>query len=153
MTQILENSQDAIQQLLEMWKKDSVFDRTDPGGELTKIGSLHSKYLTILSMNRQSLVALNKRGAKLRKLKWEYYTGKLDEATLRNYGWQAFPYVLKSDVSIYMESDKDLLALQEMKSVHEELVELCTSIIKELNSRTFQAKDIITWERFIQGVN
>jgi hypothetical protein len=29
---------------------------------------------------------------------------------------------------------------------------VCSAILKELNSRTFQLRDFITWERFIQGV-
>jgi len=38
------------------------------------------------------------------------------------------------------------------KIIHEEVVEICQSILKELNSRTFQLRDFIQWERFIQGV-
>ena len=38
-------------------------------------------------------------------------------------------------------------------NIHEEIIELCQSIIKELGSRTFQLRDIIQWERFISGVH
>ena len=71
-----------LDELLEEWRKDSEIDRTEPGKELIKIPTLHSKYLNILSRHRL----------------------------------------------------------------------LCQSILKELNSRTFQLRDFIAWERFIQGV-
>jgi len=38
------------------------------------------------------------------------------------------------------------------KMLHDEIVDVCQSILKELNSRTFQLRDFIAWERFIQGV-
>jgi len=34
-----------IDELIEMWKKDAVVDRTEPGRELLNIPVLHSKYL------------------------------------------------------------------------------------------------------------
>ena len=144
---------DPLQDLLDMWKVDAKFDRTDPGAELTKIGSLHSKYLSLLSMNRQSVKNMERKIKKLKKVKWEYYTGKLDAETLKKYNWTPFPYVLKADISIYLEADTDLLEFNKIKDLHEEIAEVCSSILKELSSRTWQAKDIITWERFIQGAH
>jgi hypothetical protein len=51
-----------------------------------------------------------------------------------------------------MESDDDINKHLVKKIMHDEIVELCQSILKELNSRTFQLRDFIAWERFIQGV-
>jgi hypothetical protein len=36
--------------------------------------------------------------------------------------------------------------------MHEEVVDVCNAILKELNSRTFQLRSFIDWEKFIQGV-
>ncbi len=88
----------------------------------------------------------------MKRLKWEYYTGKLDDEQLGQYGWEPFPYVLKSEITTYLESDEDINKYIAMKTVNDEIVELCQSIMKELNSRTFQLRDYIAWERFIQGV-
>jgi len=90
--------------------------------------------------------------AKMRRLKWEYYTGKLDQSTLDTYGWQQFPYTLKSEISTYLESDEDIFKLVAQKKMYDEIVEVCNSILKELSARTFQLRDFIQWERFIQGV-
>jgi hypothetical protein len=59
---------------------------------------------------------------------------------------------LKSEINTYFESDDDLNKLVASKMIHDEIVDACQSILKELNSRTYQLRDFIAWERFIQGV-
>jgi hypothetical protein len=140
-----------LDELLEMWNKDSVIDRTEPGNALIDIPKLHSKYLNILSKHRLFSKEAEFKYNQLRRVKWEYYTGKLDETTLKQRGWEPFPFVLKSEVNSYIESDEDLNKLLARKIMHDEIVDVCTSILKELNSRTFQLRDFIAWERFIQG--
>ena len=89
---------------------------------------------------------------RMKKVKWEYYTGKMDDEALKHYGWEPFPFVLKSEITTYFDSDEDLNRLVASKMLHDEIVDVCQSILKELNSRTFQLRDFIAWERFIQGV-
>jgi hypothetical protein len=141
-----------LEELLEMWRKDSDIDRTEPGKALLDIPKLHSKYLNILSHHRLLAKESEFKASKMRRLKWEYYTGKLDEDQLTQHGWQPFPYVLKSEITTYLESDEDINARLAAKAMHEEIVDVCSAILKELNSRTFQLRDFISWERFIQGV-
>ena len=141
-----------LDELLEEWRKDADIDRTEPGKALLDIPKLHSKYLNILSRHRLLSKESEFKYNKMKKLKWEYYTGKLDDDDLKKYEWDPFPYVLKSDLSTYMESDEDLNKYSAQKIMHDEIVEVCTAILKELNSRTFQLRDFIAWERFIQGV-
>lgn len=138
-------------ELLEMWRKDSEIDRTEPGKALLDIPKMHSKYLAILSRHRLHSKDAEFKYNKMKRLKWEYYTGKLDEETLNKYGWEPFPYTLKSDLTTYLESDDDIRKFVASKAIHDEMVDICTAILKELNSRTFQLRDFIAWERFIQG--
>ena len=141
-----------LDDLLEMWRTDSIIDRTEPGKALINIPQLHSKYLNILSRHRLLSKESEFKYNKMKKLKWEYYTGKLDQDQLDKHGWEPFPFVLKSDITTYLESDDDINKHIAQKIVHDEIVEVCSSILKELHSRTFQLKEFITWERFIQGV-
>jgi hypothetical protein len=141
-----------LEDLLEMWRKDSIIDRTEPGKELINIPQLHSKYLNILSKHRMLSKEAEFKYNKMKKLKWEYYTGKLDDDQLKKYGWEPFPFVLKSEITTYLESDDDINKYIVSKVIHDEIVEVCQSIMKELNGRTFQLRDFIQWERFIQGV-
>ncbi len=141
-----------LDELLEMWKKDAEIDRTEPGKALIDIPKLHSKYLNILTRHKLLQKESEFKYSRMKKIKWEYYTGKMDQDDLAKYGWDPFPYTLKSDLNIYFESDEDLNKLEAQKILHEQIVETCQSILKELNSRTFQLRDFIAWERFIQGV-
>lgn len=141
-----------LEQLLEMWKSDCDIDRTEPGKALLDIPKLHSKYLNILSKHRLMAKEVDFKYRKMKKLKYEYYSGKLDQAELDKYGWEPFQYILKSDMATYYDSDDDLIKLTAQKQLHDEIVELCTTIMRELNSRTYQLRDYISWEKFIQGV-
>ncbi len=141
-----------LEELLEMWRQDSDIDRTEPDKELLNIPKLHSKYLNILSRHRLLSKESEFKYNKMKKIKWEYYTGKMDDDELKKYGWEPFPFVLKSDITTYFDSDEDLNKLSASKIMHDEIVDVCQSIMKELNSRTFQLRDYIAWERFIQGI-
>ena len=141
-----------IDELLEMWRQDSEIDRTEPGKELLNIPKLHSKYLNILSKHRLLSKEAEFKYNKMKRLKWEYYTGKLDDDDLKKHGWEPFPFVLKSDITTYLDADEDMNRFLAQKLMHEEIVEVCNSILKELNSRTYQLRSFIDWEKFIQGV-
>ena len=123
-----------IEELLEMWRKDSDIDRTEPGKALLDIPKLHSKYLNILSRHRLLSKESEFKYNKMKKLKWEYYTGKLDQDQLDKHGWQPFPFVLKSELTTYLESDDDINKHLASKMMHDEIVDVCQSILKELNS-------------------
>lgn len=142
-----------LDELISMWEKDSYIDFTQPGRALLDIPKLHSKYINILSRHRLLLKESDFKYNKIKRLKWEYYTGKLDEDTLKKYGWEQFPYILKSEISTYLDSDDDINKCIAQKAIHQEIISICESIIKELNSRTFQIKSFIDYEKFINGVN
>ena len=141
-----------LDDLLAMWAKDSEIDRTEPGKALLDIPKLHSKYLNILSNHRLLVREAEFKYNRIKKIKWEYYTGKLDDDELKKHGWEPFPFVLKSDITTYLESDEDMNRYLAQKLLHEEIVEVCNSILKELNSRTYQLRSFIDWEKFIQGI-
>lgn len=141
-----------LDELLQMWTEDSQIDRTEPGKALLDIPKLHSKYLNILSRHRLLSKESEFKYNKMKRLKWEYYTGKLDSDVLKKYGWEQFPYTLKSDINTYLESDDDLNKCIAAKLMHDEIVDVCQSILKELNNRTWELKSFIDWEKFIQGI-
>ncbi len=141
-----------LEDLLQMWAKDSEIDRTEPGKAIIDIPKLHSKYINILSNHRLLSREAEFKYNRMKKLKWEYYTGKLDDDELKARGWEPFPFVLKSDITTYLDSDEDLNKYVAQKIMHDEIVEVCQSILKELNSRTYQLRAFIDWEKFIQGV-
>lgn len=141
-----------IDELLEMWRQDADIDRTEPGKALLDIPKLHSKYLNILSRHRLLVKEAEFKYNKMKKVKWEYYTGKMDDDTLKHYGWEPFPFILKSDITTYLDSDEDLNKFLANKAMHEEIVDVCNAILKELNNRAWELRSFIDWEKFIQGI-
>jgi len=148
---LIENIMENLEQVLKLWEKDAEIDQTEPGKELVKIPMLHNKYLTILTKHRIASKKANFDYLRMRKIKWEYYTGKMSQEELEEQGWEPFRYTLKSDIGTYLESDIDLIKLLEKKIYHEEVVSVVEAIMSELKSRTFQLRDFISWERFIGG--
>jgi hypothetical protein len=140
-----------LEQILNLWTKDAEIDQTEPGKELLNIPKLHNKYLTILTQHRMAGKKAHFDYLRMRKIKWEYYTGKMSKEELDEQGWQPFQFTLKSDINLYLESDNDLIRLLEKKMYHDETIIVIEAIMKELNSRTYQLKDFISWEKFIGG--
>lgn len=140
-----------LEKILEEWEKDAVIDQTEPSKELIRIPILHSKYINVLVKHKMASKKANFDYLKMRKLKWEYYTGKLTQEELEENGWEPFPFTLKSDINTYLESDKDLIRLLEKKVYHDESVSVIEAILNELKQRTWQLRDFISWEKFING--
>ena len=140
-----------LDEIMRQWEKDSNVDSTEPGKEILRIPLLHNKYNKYLSLHTLSARKCTFEYDKVKKLKWEYYTGKLDQDELQKLGWEPFRFVLKSDISVYIDGDDDLNKLKRKKSYHEETAKYCENVMKELNARTYQLRAFMDWEKFIQG--
>ena len=142
---------ETLEQILKLWESDAVIDSTEPSKELLKIPRHHSKYLAILTKHKIASKKANFDYLRMRKTKWEYYTGKLSKEELDEFGWEPFQFTLKSDITTYLEADNDLIKLLEKKVYHEEVISVVESIMNELKQRTWQLRDFIGWEKFIGG--
>ena len=142
-----------IDALMEEWSKDSKVDETEPGRELAKISSLHSKYLRILTHHNLVCKKLMSDYQKLKKIKWEYYSGDLNNPEdLAQYKLQPImKKILRQDIPTYLDSDTELNEILIKKMIHQETVDFCGSVLKELNNRTFQLNGLIKWEMFAGG--
>ena len=142
---------ETLEQILKMWENDAIIDQTEPSKELIKIPVYHSKYLGILTKHKIAAKKAHFDYLRMKKIKSEYYTGKLSQEELQEYGWEPFRFTLKSDISVYIEGDEDLARLNQRKQYHEEASSFCINVMKEINARTYQLRAFIEWERFIQG--
>lgn len=140
-----------LENILDYWKKDAEIDQTEPGKELIRIPLLHNKYLTILTKHRIASKKAHFDYLRMRKVKLDYYGGRMSAEELEEYGWQPFQFVLKADLNSYLEADSDLIKLLEKKVYHEECISVIESIMNELKQRTWQLRDFISWEKFIGG--
>ena len=140
-----------LEQILKYWESDSIMDQTEPSKELLRIPLLHSKYLNILTKHKIASKKAHFDYLRMRKIKWEYFTGKMSKEELDEYGWEPFQFALKSDINTYLEADGDLIKLLEKKVYHEEAISVIESIMSELKQRTWQLRDFISWEKFVNG--
>ena len=137
----------------DLWAEDSKIDRTELGEESIKIPQLHHKYYKMYSLERLNLVRLQEEMKILKKDKIEYYTGTMAEEDLKERGWQPNPLrILKTDIPVHMEADKDFVDLNLKIAYNKEKVEFLEAVVKTLNIRSYQINNAINWEKFKVGV-
>lgn len=142
-----------IDSLMEEWSTDAKIDETEPGRELVKTSTLHAKYLRIMTHHNLICKKLMGDYNRLKKIKWEYYSGDLNNPEdLEQHGLQPMmKKVLRQDIPTYIDSDTDLNNILLKKMLHQEIVDFCGSVLKELNNRTWQLRSFIEWEKFTSG--
>lgn len=140
-----------LQQLLDQWDLDSIMDPTEPGKEILNIPKLHAKYLRILIKHSALSKSTDQKLISLKKEKLDYYNGRMSQEELEKRGWKPFKFILKTDIKEYIDADKEILELTRIKSIHDEMVTCCQSILREINNRSYALKSYIDWEKFIQG--
>lgn len=141
-----------LEDIQSIWEKDCQIDRTELGEESLKISQLHSKYFKLFSTERLTYKRMEKEFKELSKIKFEYYNGILSHVDLKAYGWDPFSLkVLKSDLHIYLDSDKDIADAKLKMDLQKEKIDFLENIIKSLNTRGYQINNAIAWERFKVG--
>lgn len=140
-----------LEQIEQMWAEDCSIDRTALDTESLKIPSLHSKYYKIFLREKIQLKADENDYNIFFKTKHEYYTGKLSQEELKEMGWEPFQFVLKNDLPIYINSDREISDRLLKLQLQREKVVLLESIIKTLNNRGFLIKNAVDFIRFSNG--
>ena len=141
-----------IEEIYEMWAKDSEIDQTNVSGESTNIPKLHNKYFRVYMEEGMKLKQLRAKYKQLKLLKEQYYRGELDITELQQYGWEPQPLkILRTDISTYIDADQDMINLSLKVGMIEEKVNYLEAIIKMISNRGFQLKTIVDWERFRTG--
>jgi hypothetical protein len=81
--------------------------------------------------------------------KWKYYLGKSDPDV---YLKSPLPEkVLKSDVSMYISADSDIIDLKKKMTSYEIQEKDLEKKLKEISQRSFHIRNIIEWEKFQSG--
>lgn len=141
-----------IEDIVSEWDKDSKIDPTEIGSEAINISKLHSKYINIITQEKLRLRKLEVEMKILRRDKYEMYTmGPTKEH--KDLGWEmpARGMILKQDVPIYMESDKEIVNLSLKIGMQQEKIEMLDSIIKSIMSRGYQLKTALDHLKFTMG--
>ena len=87
---------------------------------------------------------------KLYRDKWEYYGGKADA---KIYVSKPFDLrVLKTDLSIYITSDDDIIELGAKISYLETVIKYIEGVIKSIDNRGWDVSHAIGWKKFAAGM-
>ena len=128
---------------------DLKIDDTELDLESIRTPQLHNKYLKLFTKYSLQLKKVKDDYDGLYKFKWEYYTGK---STMEVY--QAEPFdlkVLKADVHIYLNADKELQKLGQRQEYLNVVVVYLERVLREINNRNWNIRNTIEWKKFLHG--
>ena len=139
-----------LEQLQEMWKKDSKIDADLYCEESTKIPQLHMRYMefynTYSLMKRERELELNQ----LVRDKWLYYKGKAPSTVYKEMPFD-LKLTTKEEITMFIDADEDIKKLHFKIAYIEQTLAFLDSVLRQINNRTFQIKNAIEWEKFKNG--
>ena len=143
-----------LEDIQELWRKDSEIDYTELGTESIRIPLIHDKYLKIFIDERIRLKGVEFELSKIVRTKTEYYSGKMSQEELERRGWEQYlGRLLKNEIANYIESDDDVIKLKQQLVILQEKITYLDSVIKMINNRGFQIKNALDWLKFSHGNN
>jgi hypothetical protein len=142
-----------LSELQDLWAADSKLDETNLGHEAAKTPLLHSKYLNLLTSSKLNLRKAESDYLKMRRKKFRYYRGEMSAFELQDEGWDQWQGAkpLKNEMDEFLGFDDQLLDLQDKIEYFKTVVYHLEQIIRSLNSRTWDVKNIIEFMKFSNG--
>ena len=139
-----------LEQIQEMWQKDSVIDPDNLHDESLKIPQLHSKYYSIY--NTITLLREKARESynRIRLERHNYYTGK---APAEVYVEEPFPYKVREKDAIqrHMDADEKMSTINMKIKYYDVTLKFLEEIIRNVSNRTYQIKNAIELQQFQSG--
>ena len=142
-----------LSQIQEEWKIDSKINELELGREAVKVATLHSKYLTLLSNIKLQLRKAESDYNNMRRVKYKYYRGELSREELEKLNLEQYlgNKPLKNEMDEFMLCDEDLNLLTDKIEYYKTVVYTLEQILRSLNSRTWDIKSAIEWNKFTNG--
>ena len=138
-----------LETLQEQVDKDLKINDTELDLESLKTPQLHNKYMKHYTKFKLMLTKAETDYSQLKRIKWEYYTGKADASV---YAEKPFDLkVLRTDVDKYIESDEELIKLKQKKEYLTTVVDYLDRTIRQISNRGFTIKNAIDWRKFTSG--
>ena len=140
-----------IDNLKEQWTKDSALS-SDYHRESMRIPQLHSKYLNYFFDEKKDLTRMSKALARMRRIRFEYYTGTIEPGMLDKFNWDPFlRKILKTEVNMYLDSDDVLSTMEVELQDQKDKIHFIEEVLKQIAQRNFQIKEAISWQKFVSG--
>ena len=134
------------------WAADQALDFSAPDKILRQIPLLHGKWWQFYTHERQRFLALKQDYDTLKRQKFEWYLGRMDEEERKTLGWHPQPVrIVRQEVDAYLNTDTDLLPLAGKVEVQELKLKFVEDCIKHINNRGYLIRSYIDYLRFSQG--
>ena len=143
-----------LNELQEEWKSDCKIDELNLGSESTKTPELHAKYLNYLTTFKLQLRKYESQMLTLRRIKHRYFRGELSKEELDKLGWDQYlgNQPLKNEMQEFLDSDEDVIKIVDKVEYVEACLYQCETIMRSLNSRTWDIKNAVEWTKFTNGL-
>jgi hypothetical protein len=141
-----------LEEIEEMWKKDSVINPDNLHEESLKIPQLHSKYYSIYNTITLLRERVRETYSKVKLERYNYYSGK---ASAEVYAAEPFPYKLREKDALqrHIDADERLNRIDMKIKYYDLMLKFLEEIIKCISNRNYQIKNSIDWSKFIAGYN
>ena len=141
-----------LEALHQEWAGDQELALDQPDKMVRGIPYLHSKWWAIYTQERQRFILIKQEHDTLRRARFEWYLGRLDEAERVKRGWDHQPIrIVRQEVETYLSSDPILLPLMGKFENMEIKLKFLEGVIKAIDSRGYLLKTHVDWLRFSQG--
>lgn len=141
-----------LDEITEMWQRDSVIDPDNLHDESLKIPQLHSKYYTIYNTITLLREKARETYNRVKLERYNYYTGK---APAEVYVEEPFPYKVRDKDALqrHMDADERLNKIDMKLRYYDVMLKFLEEIIKTVSNRTYQIKNSIEFMKFVSGYN
>ena len=141
-----------LEQIQEMWERDSKIDPDNLHDESLKIPQLHSKYYTLYNTITLLRERAKEQYSKVRLERYNYFTGK---APAEVYVEEPFPYKVREKDAIqrHLEADDKMNKVDMKIKYYDIMLKFLEEIIRNISGRTYQIKNAIEWNKFQAGYN
>ena len=128
----------------------AIIDQEKLDQESYKNQNIKPKWLEYRTRYDQLLIMRRSDHQRLWREKWEYYGGKADAKV-----YAAKPFdikVLKTDLTMYIQSDDEILELQNKISYYESIIKYIDGVIKSIDNRGWDIRNAQDWKKFEAGM-
>ena len=141
-----------LDEIQEMWQRDSVIDPDNLHDESLKIPQLHSKYYTVYNTITLLREKARETHNRVKLERYNYYTGK---APAEVYVEEPFPYKVREKDALqrHMDADEKLSKIEMKIRYYDIMLKFLEEVIRTISNRTFQIKNAIEFMRFQAGFN
>ena len=141
-----------LDEIQEMWQKDSVIDPDNLHDESLKIPQLHAKYYTIYNTITLLREKARETFNRVKLERYNYYTGKAPQEV---YEEEPFPYKVRDKEALqrHMDGDEKLSKIELKIRYYDIMLKFLEEVIRMISNRTYQIKNSIEFLKFTAGYN